>query len=141
MRICLTAGTGKQPCRSTRCLPPHTPTRRRVALRFVFAGAVELRGNMMPNANDRCSFEVVYKKDTHGEEVIDSVIVRTGVSDAAVTLTIPQVYNLARLLDVIPEPEERPEEERTDIPLQGRPKAVVVRSDKEQVSLITSAVE
>jgi hypothetical protein len=95
---------------------------------------------MMPNANDRCSFEVVYKKDVHGDEVIDSVIVRTGVSDAAVTLTISQVYNLARLLDVIPAPEERSNDERADAPL-GRPKAVVVRSDKGQASLITSAVD
>jgi hypothetical protein len=55
---------------------------------------------MMPI--DRCSFEVVYKKDANGDEVIDHVVVRTGISDAAVSLTIPQVCNLARLLDVIP---------------------------------------
>jgi hypothetical protein len=97
---------------------------------------------MMLNANDRCSFEVVYKKDTHGDEVIDSVIVRTGVSDASVTLTIPQVYNLARLLDVIPLTEERSNDERPDGPASNsRPKAVVVRSDKGQASLITSASE
>jgi hypothetical protein len=55
---------------------------------------------MMPA--DRCSFEVVYKKDAQGDEAIDHVVVRTGLSDASVTLTIPQVYNLARLLNVVP---------------------------------------
>jgi hypothetical protein len=60
---------------------------------------------MMPI--DRCSFEVVYKKDEHGNEVIDHVVVRTGISDAAVSLTIPQVHNLAQLLDLIPVSPER----------------------------------
>jgi hypothetical protein len=91
---------------------------------------------MMPN--DRCSFEVVYKKDTQGEEVIDSVVVRTGVSDAAVTLTIPQVYNLARLLDVIPPGTERLADERRSVPAPERARAVVLRSDADQASLMTS---
>jgi hypothetical protein len=93
---------------------------------------------MMPN--DRCSFEVVYKKDKQGEEVIDSVVVRTGVSDAAVTLTIPQVYNLARLLDVIPpspQAERLPDERRTTATPE-RPRAVVLRSDGDQASLMSS---
>jgi hypothetical protein len=81
--------------------------------------------------NDRCSFEVVYKKDAHGDEVIDSVVVRTGVSDASVTLTIPQVYNLARLLDVIPPaPVERSATERSTLLTSlERPKALVVRAE------------
>lgn len=56
----------------------------------------------MPLPNDRCSFEVVYKRDAQGVEVIDHVVVRTGASDAAVSLTIAQVENLARLLNVAP---------------------------------------
>jgi hypothetical protein len=60
---------------------------------------------MMPA--DRCSFEVVYKKDAQGDEAIDHVVIRTGLSDASVTMTIPQVWNLARLLNVIPSNVER----------------------------------
>jgi hypothetical protein len=83
---------------------------------------------MMPI--DRCSFEVVYKKDAHGNEVIDSVIVRTGVSDAAVTLTIPQVYNLARLLDLIPPAMDMPAAERpNNLTALEKPRALVIRSD------------
>jgi hypothetical protein len=82
---------------------------------------------MMPI--DRCSFEVVYKKDAHGNEVIDSVIVRTGVSDAAVTLTIPQVYNLARLLDLIPPAMDMPAAERPNLTALEKPRALVIRSD------------
>jgi hypothetical protein len=51
-------------------------------------------------AKDRCSFEVVYAKNEAGIEEIEHVILRGGLSDASVTLTIPQIYNLARLLDV-----------------------------------------
>lgn len=83
---------------------------------------------MMPA--DRCSFEVVYRKDAQGDEVIDTVVVRAGISDAAVTLTIPQVYNLARLLDLIPVAAERNVSDRPTslTPLEGR-RVVVVRSD------------
>jgi len=51
-------------------------------------------------AKDRCSFEVVYAKTEAGVEEIEHVILRGGLSDASVTLTIPQIYNLARLLDI-----------------------------------------
>ena len=69
---------------------------------------------MMPI--DRCSFEVVYKKDERGDEVIDHVVVRTGISDAAVSLTIPQVHNLAQLLDLIPVSPEHTATDRTGHP-------------------------
>jgi hypothetical protein len=80
----------------------------------------------MPIQNDRCSFEVVYKKNTDGVEVIEHVIVRTGLSDASVTLTIPQVYNLARLLDIVQQVNERNVAERNGsaTPLSPRPQTI-----------------
>jgi hypothetical protein len=56
---------------------------------------------------DRCSFEVVYAKNERGIEEIEHVIIRGGLSDATVTLTIPQVCNLARLLDIVQTVNER----------------------------------
>jgi hypothetical protein len=87
---------------------------------------------MMPA--DRCSFEVVYRKDAQGEEVIDTVVVRAGISDASVTLTIPQVYNLARLLDLIPPPpDERSVTERgNNLTAVESRRARVLRSDAEE---------
>jgi hypothetical protein len=79
---------------------------------------------------DRYSFEVVYKKDAQGDEVIDSVVVRAGISDAAVTLTISQVYNLARLLDIIPPPVEQATSDRpSSLTAVEKPRALVIRSD------------
>lgn len=82
----------------------------------------------MPAPNDRCSFEVVYKKNAEGVEIIDNVVVRTGVSDAAVTLTIPQVYNLARLLDIVQAAVERNAGDRANS-VQALPRAQAIRSD------------
>jgi hypothetical protein len=84
----------------------------------------------MPSANDRCSFEVVYRKNAEGIEVIDNVVVRTGLSDASVTLTIPQVYNLARLLDIVQAVAERGGSlgDRQS-PIQALPRAQSVRVD------------
>jgi|GEM_PF-6313470 len=79
---------------------------------------------------DRCSFEVVYKKDGQGDEVIDHVVVRTGLSDASVMLTISQVQNLARLLNVIPQTVERGVVDRgTAITPTALPRAQAVRVD------------
>lgn len=61
---------------------------------------------------DRCSFEVVYAKNDVGGEEIEHVVVRGGLSDAAVTLTVPQIYNLARLLDIVQNVAERIETTR-----------------------------
>lgn len=72
----------------------------------------------MPMPNDRCSFEVVYKKDAEGVEAIDHVVVRTGVSDASVTLTIPQVHNLARLLNLVPQTSEQMRADSTEVRVQ-----------------------
>jgi hypothetical protein len=84
----------------------------------------------MPMTNDRCSFEVVYKKNADGLEVIEHVVVRTGLSDATVTLTIPQVYNLARLLDIVQNVTERAAGDRATTPaVQPLPRAQVVRSE------------
>lgn len=84
---------------------------------------------MASNSSDRCSFEVVYKKNPEGVEVIDNVVVRTGLSDASVTLTIPQVYNLARLLDIVQQAvAERSGSERAAT-MQALPRAQAVRSD------------
>ncbi len=84
----------------------------------------------MPMSNDRCSFEVVYKKNSEGLEVIEHVIVRTGLSDASVTLTIAQVYNLARLLDIVQQVSERTATERDSVPpVQVLPRAQAVRSE------------
>jgi hypothetical protein len=84
---------------------------------------------------DRCSFEVIYKKTAQGDEVIDSVIVRTGISDAAVTLTIRQVYNLARLLDLVPAEVEQPESDHPANSLAtDNSRAPVVRSDSDEPS-------
>jgi hypothetical protein len=58
---------------------------------------------------ERCSFEVVYTKNEEGIEEIEHVVVRAGLSDASVALTIPQVYNLARLLDIVQHVAERVE--------------------------------
>lgn len=87
---------------------------------------------MMPI--DRCSFEVVYKKDAQGDEVIDHVVVRTGLSDASVTLTIAQVQNLARLLNVIPPTADRMAGDHTSLPAAiptpiDKPRALAVRSE------------
>jgi hypothetical protein len=83
---------------------------------------------MMPS--DRCSFEIVYKKDAQGDEVIDHVVVRTGLSDASVTMTISQVYNLARLLNVIPPSVERSMIDRTTaMTPTALPRAQAVRVD------------
>lgn len=80
--------------------------------------------------NDRCSFEVVYRKNAEGTEVIEHVVVRTGLSDASVTLTIPQVYNLARLLDIVQQVSERNGPDRIGTPpMQALPKAHVLRSE------------
>jgi glutaredoxin-related protein len=73
----------------------------------------------MPMPHDRCSFEVVYRKNAEGLDVIEHVVVRTGLSDASVTLTIPQVYNLAQLLDIVQEVNERTLAEHN-----GRPSAI-----------------
>jgi hypothetical protein len=70
-----------------------------------FSTKLEHGKTMMPS--DRCTFEVVYKKDAQGDEAIDHVVIRTGLSDASVTMTIPQVWNLARLLNIIPPMVER----------------------------------
>ena len=83
---------------------------------------------MPSNSIDRCSFEVVYKKNAEGVEVIDNVVVRTGLSDASVTLTIPQVYNLARLLDIVQAVAERSAPERSPA-VQALPRAQAVRSE------------
>lgn len=83
---------------------------------------------MPSNSIDRCSFEVVYKKNAEGVEVIDNVVVRTGLSDASVTLTIPQVYNLARLLDIVQAVAERTTSERSPA-VQALPRAQAVRSE------------
>ncbi len=85
----------------------------------------------MPMANDRCSFEVVYKKNADGMEVIEHVVVRTGLSDASVTLTIPQVYNLAELLGLVQPSPERGGNDRTALPptVQALPRAQTVRSE------------
>jgi hypothetical protein len=81
---------------------------------------------MMPA--DRCSFEVVYKKDAQGDEAVDHVVVRTGLSDASVTMTIPQVWNLARLLNVIPPAVERAVTDRgTVLTPAALPRAQAVR--------------
>lgn len=83
----------------------------------------------MPSSPDRCSFEVIYKKNPEGSDEIDNVVVRTGVSDASVTLTIAQVCNLARLLDIIPPlPERSPPERNGGAQLQ-LPRAQAVRSE------------
>jgi hypothetical protein len=83
---------------------------------------------MMPA--DRCSFEVVYKKDAQGDEAIDHVVVRTGLSDASVTMTLPQVWNLARLLNVIPPSVERGVIERGSVVTPAAlPRAQAVRMD------------
>jgi len=82
---------------------------------------------MPTTPSDRCSFEVVYKKNAEGLEVIDNVVVRTGLSDASVSLTIPQVYNLARLLDIVQAVAERSSNDR--LPgVQALPRAQAVRS-------------
>jgi hypothetical protein len=83
---------------------------------------------MPSNSIDRCSFEVVYKKNAEGVEIIDNVVVRTGLSDASVTLTIPQVYNLARLLDIVQAVAERTTSDRPAT-MQALPRAQAVRSD------------
>lgn len=84
----------------------------------------------MPSPNDRCSFEVIYKKNAEGVEEIDNVVVRTGLSDASVTLTIPQVCNLARLLGIVPPVPERNAKERNGAPaVQALPRAQAVRSE------------
>lgn len=79
--------------------------------------------------SERCSFEVVYKKSTEGLEEIDHVVVRTGVSDAGVTLTISQVYNLARLLDIVQQVSERTGAERQQGAFQALPRAHAVRAE------------
>jgi hypothetical protein len=94
-----------------------------------FSTKLEHGKPMMPA--DRCSFEIVYKKDAQGDEAIDHVVVRTGLSDASVTMTIPQVYNLARLLNVIPPPTvERGMIDRgTTLTPTALPRAQAVRVD------------
>ncbi|MDB5029065.1 MAG: hypothetical protein JWO66_2754 [Candidatus Eremiobacteraeota bacterium] len=86
---------------------------------------------MPTSANDRCSFEVVYRKNAEGVEVIEHVVVRTGLSDAAVTLTIPQVYNLARLLDLVQQVSERGATDRagSSPAVQAVPRAQTVRAE------------
>lgn len=86
---------------------------------------------VMPMQNDRCSFEVVYRKNAEGVDVIEHVVVRTGLSDASVTLTIPQVYNLAQLLDIVQQVNERTGGERNGSPpsVQVLPRAPTVRSE------------
>jgi hypothetical protein len=85
----------------------------------------------MPMSNDRCSFEVVYRKNAEGLEVIEHVVVRTGLSDASVTLTISQVYNLARLLDIVQQVSERGASDRHGNPpaVQALPRPQTVRSE------------
>jgi hypothetical protein len=84
----------------------------------------------MPTQIDRCSFEVVYKKNAEGIEVIENVVVRTGVSDASVTLTISQVYNLARLLGVVHADADRNGSDRHIAALQqALPRTTTIRSD------------
>jgi hypothetical protein len=85
----------------------------------------------MPMPHDRCSFEVVYRKNAEGLDVIEHVVVRTGLSDAAVTLTIPQVYNLAQLLDIVQQVNERTLGERNGNPpaIQAVPRPQTVRSE------------
>lgn len=79
---------------------------------------------------DRCSFEVIYKKDAQGDEVIDHVVVRTGISDASVTLTIAQVNNLARLLNIVSPGSERRAEDRASAPTAiDKPRVQAVRSE------------
>jgi hypothetical protein len=82
---------------------------------------------MMPA--DRCSFEVVYKKDAQGDEAIDHVVIRTGLSDASVTMTIPQVWNLARLLNVIPGVERGVIDRGSAVTPTALPRAQAVRMD------------
>lgn len=60
-------------------------------------------------------------------EEIDRLVVRTGVSDAGVTLTLPQVYNLARLLDIVQQVSERAAERNGDAPMTALPRAQAVR--------------
>ena len=84
---------------------------------------------MPVNSSDRCSFEVVYKKNPDGIEEIENVVVRTGLSDASVTLTIAQVVNLARLLDIVQQVSERLPERGTNGSIQALPRAQAVRSD------------
>lgn len=81
--------------------------------------------------HDRCSFEVVYRKNAEGLDVIEHVVVRTGLSDASVTLTIAQVYNLAQLLDIVQQVDERTLAERNGNPpaIQVLPPARTVRSE------------
>lgn len=87
----------------------------------------------MPGSNnDRCSFEVIYRKNADGVDDIEHVVVRTGLSDAAVTLTIPQVVNLARLLDIVQKVSERMPSERGNVNGQGvqaLPRAQVMHGD------------
>lgn len=83
----------------------------------------------MPIPNDRCSFEVVYRKNGEGVEVIEHVIVRTGLSDASVTLTIPQVYNLARLLDIVQQVNERNVAGQNGATIPGTAHALTIRSE------------
>lgn len=85
----------------------------------------------MPMQHDRCSFEVVYRKNAEGLDVIEHVVVRTGLSDASVTLTIAQVYNLAQLLDIVQQVDERTLAERNGNPpaIQVLPPARTVRSE------------
>jgi hypothetical protein len=91
----------------------------------------------MPMSHDRCSFEVVYKKNAEGVDVVEHVVVRTGLSDASVTLTISQVYNLARLLDIVQQVSERNTAESngsvqngSNSPtVQAMPRAQVIRSE------------
>ncbi|HTJ26408.1 MAG TPA: hypothetical protein VMA36_09590 [Candidatus Limnocylindria bacterium] len=85
----------------------------------------------MPMSHERCSFEVVYKKNAEGQDVIEHVVVRTGLSDASVTLTIPQVYNLARLLDIVQQVNERglADSNGSSPTVQALPRAQVLRSE------------
>jgi hypothetical protein len=90
----------------------------------------------MPMSHDRCSFEVVYKKNAEGLDVVEHVVVRTGLSDASVTLTIPQVYNLARLLNIVQQVSERSTTESngslqkgSSPTVQTMPRAQVIRSE------------
>lgn len=84
---------------------------------------------MPVSSSDRCSFEVVYKKNADGVEEIENVIVRTGLSDASVTLTIAQVINLARLLDIVQQVSERLPERTANGSVQALPRAQAIRSD------------
>jgi hypothetical protein len=85
----------------------------------------------MPMSHERCSFEVVYKKNADGLDVIEHVVVRTGLSDASVTLTIPQVYNLARLLNIVQQVNERALSEAAANPpsVQALPRIQSVHSE------------